>query len=163
MINILFNYQLRYKLSQPEKEPSILYIYYVLIGFYGYTLWRKGSRDKPELKVNKISARVNFLIVGFGALSAFGVGHMFANYTGANNPYLDAFTTVFSFVASFLEAKKIISSWVYWIFINAATIILYIQQELFIYLALTIVYLVFSVIGFKTWKKTLQLYAKNNA
>ena len=135
-------------------SESILYIYYVVIGFYGYFLWKKGNNSK-SIKINSISLKNHFLIISSSVLISLIVGWFFKNNTDAVNPFLDAFTTVFSFVASFLEAKKIISSWVFWIVINTATVVLYAQQELYYYIFLTLVYVVFSVIGFLKWKRKL--------
>lgn len=134
-------------------SESILYVYYVVIGVYGYFLWKKKEAQKDVLQVQKIGLKKQMLLIAGGVIVAYSVGFGFENYSDATNPYLDAFTTVFSFIASFLEAKKILSSWVFWIVINTATIVLYLQQNLYVYLLLTIVYVVFSVIGLIEWNK----------
>lgn len=139
-------------------SESILYVYYVIIGAYGYKLWQRKETKKDGLKVQTISLKKHFLIILLGIIVALIVGYIFETNTDATNPYLDAFTTIFSFIASFLEAKKIISSWIFWMVINALTIILYLQQNLFIYLLLTVIYVVFSVIGYLQWKKKLKSY-----
>tara|TARA_B100000809_G_scaffold249300_2_gene280439 strand:+ start:10397 stop:10969 length:573 start_codon:yes stop_codon:yes gene_type:complete len=139
-------------------SESILYVYYVVIGVYGYSLWKKGAASDSRLKIKAIGIKKHVIIIIGSVLVALLVGWFFKNNTDAVNPYLDAFTTVFSFVASFLEAKKLISSWVFWMVINTATIVLYAQQELYSYLFLTIVYVVFSVIGFIKWRKKMTGY-----
>jgi len=89
------------------------------------------------------------------------LGYFFGECTEAVNPYLDALTTIFSFIASILEARKILTSWLFWIFINLMTITLYVQQNLIIYVSLTIVYFVFSIVGYLEWKKSHQLTKAN--
>lgn len=138
-------------------SESILYIYYVAIGIYGYLLWKKKEDEKDALKVQTINLKKHLLLVVSGIIIAVVIGFYFKMNTDAVNPYLDAFTTVFSFIASFLEAKKILSSWVFWVIINTATIILYVQQSLLLYLLLTIIYVVFSVIGYLEWRKKYQI------
>lgn len=138
-------------------SESILYVYYVVIGIYGYSLWKKGNDSSFQVRVKTMQSKKVFLIVVGSTLLSFFVGSVFSKYTDAVNPYLDAFTTVFSFVASFLEAKKIITSWVFWMVINSATIVLYAQQELYYYLLLTLGYIIFSVVGYLEWRKKLKL------
>lgn len=140
---------------------SILYIYYVFIGIYGYQLWKKKNQPKGNLQIQTISLKKHFLIVTSGILFALIAGQYFKSYTDAVNSYLDAFTTIFSFIASFLEAKKILSSWLFWIVINTATILLYFQQSLDYYLLLTIVYVAFSFIGYIDWKKKYEIITQN--
>lgn len=142
-------------------SESILYIYYVFIGIYGYQLWKKKNNPKDNLKIQTVSLKKHFLIVISGILLALIAGQCFKSYTNAVNPYLDAFTTTFSFIASFLEARKILSSWLFWIVINTATILLYFQQSLDYYLLLTVIYIAFSFIGYIDWKKKHQINKAN--
>ena len=138
-------------------SESILYFYYVVIGIYGYLLWKKKESQKDALRVQTISSKKHFSLVVLGTMIAFTVGFYFEINTKAVNPYLDAFTSVFSVIASFLEAKKIVSSWIFWIIINTVTIVLYFQQSLLLYLMLTVIYTVFSMVGFLEWKKKYQI------
>ena len=84
----------------------ILYIFYVIIGIYGYSLWKKENTDKLVLKIGRINPKINLIIICFGSLSAFGVGYTFASYTDANNPYLDAFTSCLVLLQAFLRRRK---------------------------------------------------------
>lgn len=139
-------------------SESILYIYYVFVGIYGYFLWKKKENEKGTWQVQTLSQIQHLVIIASGIVIALGVGTYFKINTDAVNPYLDAFTTVFSFIASFLEAKKILSAWVFWICINMATVFLYAQQGLILYLFLTITYGVFSIIGYREWNKKRHSY-----
>lgn len=132
-------------------SEAILYIYYVIIGVYGYLVWSK-ERD-GQLHIQRINLLQHTLIIIGGCITTAVVGYLFDTYTDASKPYLDAFTTIFSFIASFMEARKIISAWIFWIVINLTTVVLYLQENLPIYLGLTIVYLVFSVVGYREWSK----------
>lgn len=136
-------------------SEAILYVFYVGVGIYGFRLWNQ-IEDQEAIKIRKIRASLHIAIILGGTLLALLLGLFFEKNTDAANPYLDAFTTIFSLIASILEAKKIISSWIFWIFINAATVILYIQQDLKYYLFLTLVYCVFSIIGYVKWRKLYQ-------
>ena len=89
-------------------------------------------RDRGENKiVIKRTSNLNIaLILVSGMCLSFGVGYLFDNYTNAQRPFADATTSVFSILASFMEAHKWLSSWVFWIAINAFSIWLYFDREL---------------------------------
>lgn len=144
----LFFYQKLY-------AEAILYTYYVIIGFYGYYLWNK---NKLAPIIVKQWSLVNHAILIFSSiLLALGLGYVLKKYTDADKPYIDAYTTIFSFSASYLEAKKILSTWLYWIVINGVTIWLYYSKELNYYGILTIIYFIASFWGYYSWRKSYKL------
>lgn len=132
-------------------SESILYIYYVLIGFYGWYLWRKPNDGTEELHIHKWFPKNHIITLSVGVVIGYLMGYIFDEYTDAQNAYLDAYTTTFSFIASYMEAKKVLSSWVYWIIINGVTIWLYTSRGLDIYTLLTVVYFIMSFVGLRDW------------
>lgn len=136
-------------------SESILYVYYVLIGIYGYYHWKKSLQESKNFGVTDFSIQTYVYLIVLGEVLALILAYIFDNYTNANMPYLDAHTTVFSFIASYLEAKKKLASWKFWIVINAVTIVLYLNRDLNLYTGLTVVYLVFSFVGYFQWKRKM--------
>jgi nicotinamide mononucleotide transporter len=134
-------------------SEAILFVYYVIIGVYGYWLWTTKSEQNTPIEITKISKTILLISILTGSLGAVSLGWFFANYSDADSPYFDAATTAFSFVASYLEVKKYIAAWLFWIVINGATIFLYVSKDLNIYTLLTVVYFVFSFFGFWSWRK----------
>ena len=122
---------------------------------YGYVLWDRKEKLNTELKISKKGILFHTLFVVVGIFAATILGFVFKNYTNAENAYLDAFTTVFSFIASYFEANKIISAWLFWIVLNGVTIYLYTQRGLDIYMGLTVIYFVASFVGYVKWKKAM--------
>ncbi len=133
-------------------SEAILYTYYVVIGIYGWYIWRKPG--KP-LKVSDWGLKPNALVLLVGISGSLSLGSFFHHFSDADKPFADAATTVFSFLASFMEARKVLSSWLYWIVINAGTILLYYTKSLDYYAGLTLIYLVFSFTGYISWRKKL--------
>jgi nicotinamide mononucleotide transporter len=131
-------------------SESFLYLFYVLIGVYGYLKWHT-SEDK-RLAVTEWSwqRHVPYWIAG---LFFFVIaGNLLHRYSDAEKPYADAFSTVFSFIATYLEAKKILSAWIYWIVLNLYSIWLYGSKELYVYALLMAVYTALSFRGYQVWK-----------
>ncbi|WP_298531218.1 nicotinamide riboside transporter PnuC [uncultured Algibacter sp.] len=136
-------------------SESILCIYYVLIGIYGFIHWKKSSKNNKDFLVSDYPLSTYLLLLFIGEILSLLLAFGFDNYTSAKMPYLDAHTTVFSFIASYLEAKKKLASWKFWIVINAVTIVLYLNRDLNYYTFLTFVYFVFSFVGYFQWKKKM--------
>lgn len=134
-------------------SESLLYIYYVVVGVYGYRLWYKNKLGNG-LKVSNLPGKKLVLILLFGAVLSVVLGYLFSRYSGAKSPYLDAVTTSFSLIASFLEARKILFSWLLWIVVNILTLLLYYKTGLWMYFGLTIIYAMVSVVGYIKWRRS---------
>lgn len=136
-------------------SEAILYSYYVVVGFYGYYLWSRKSKDDSLLRISDVNPTNHVYYILSSCVLAFSLAWFFNTYTDAERPYIDSFTTVFSFLATFLEAKKVLSSWKYWIVINGFTIGLYFDKGLDIYAGLILVYFIMSFVGYFKWKKLI--------
>ena len=82
-----------------------------------------------------------------------------ANYTPADFPYLDTFTTVFAVFATYLVTQKVLENWLYWVVIDAVSIYLYQAKDLMPTVVLFSLYTVIATFGYFKWQN---LY-KNNA
>jgi nicotinamide mononucleotide transporter len=52
-----------------------------------------------------------------------------------------------------MVARKVLENWLYWIVIDAVSIFLYIDRELYQTAVLFMLYLVLAVIGYIAWRK----------
>ena len=133
-------------------SEAILYIYFVLIGIYGWYMWNKKDSAGDSLKITDYSWKSHSLVIVIGLLGTYFLGNFFSS-TDAARPYHDASSTSFSFLASYLEAKKILSGWLYWICINAFSVWLYFDRDLYMYSGLMVIYFILSIYGYWNWKK----------
>jgi len=131
---------------------SILYVFYVLVGIYGWKTW---SDHKSDLQVKSTGLPFHAKAIGSGIALALGLGFLSSNYTDAERPFPDAFSTIFSFIASYMEAHKLLSSWIFWIVINLFSIWLYLDRGLRLYSGLMVIYFLLSVAGYLQWRKEL--------
>ncbi|MCO4804967.1 MAG: nicotinamide mononucleotide transporter [Flavobacteriales bacterium] len=132
-------------------SEAILYSYYVWIGIYGWIRWSSKSNEK--IAIVFWSSKAHIIAIGLGLILAPALGYFMNTYTESNSPYIDAFTTVFSFIASYMQARKVMSSWHFWIVINAVSIGLYYSRDLYLYTGLMVVYFALSIVGLIQWKK----------
>ena len=134
-------------------SEAILYGFYVLFGFYGWYNWSKG-KGQSNLPVIIKGATWHILFFAIGIVGSLGLGYFFQSTTDAENSFEDAFSTVFSFIATYFETQKILSSWLYWIILNAFSVYLYSIRGLEIYGSLMVIYFALSIWGFIEWRKS---------
>ena len=139
-------------------SEAILYTWYVAMGIWGWVRWtaREQAGDNP---VVTLSLAGNALLTAVCLLSGLLLGHLLATHTSAERPLIDALTTTFSFAATFLEVRKVLHAWLYWIVINLVTVWLYQDRALDIYAGLIGVYSVLSVVGFVRWLRVYRAQA----
>lgn len=143
---------------------SMLYFYYVIAGFYGWYAWSK-QKDAVETEVLKIhtwsiSQHIKAILAGvfFIILLSF----VLRNFTDAQLPVLDASTTVFSFIATYMVTRKILENWIYWIIIDIVTTGMYFYRAYYLYALLMIVYTIIALVGYIRWK-TVYLETSSSA
>jgi nicotinamide mononucleotide transporter len=143
-------------------SDSLEQVYYLGASVYGWWYWKGSLRENHTvLDMTYGSGRelITWLVVTITASVALGelmsrvhrwVPGLFPE--AASYPYLDALTTVMSFVAMWLMARKHIESWLYWIVVDIIGIWLYYAKNVkFISLLYTIL-LVLAIIGFVNWR-----------
>ena len=71
-------------------------------------------------------------------------------------PYLDAFITAFSIIATWMTAKKVIQNWIFWVVIDALAIYLYASRSFYLISGLYGLYTILSISGYFQWKKKIE-------
>jgi len=138
---------------------SVLQLFYLLMAAYGWYQWRRGGADGEELTVSTWPVRFHLLAIGSVLLLVFISGELLTRYSDAALPFLDSLTTWGAVVATFMVTRKVLENWIYWFVIDAVSIALYFQRDLFFTAALFFVYLVMIVIGYRSWRASMQLAA----
>ncbi len=134
-------------------SETILYVFYAVVGGYGYYYWDKYSNQTFNIKRTSIT-QIIVMTIG-AALAGLGLGYIMSN-TDAVNPYYDAASTTFGILATFLELYKYFAAWGFWIIINAYTIWLYGIKDLNFFAVQMIIYTTLSIYGFVTWRKKIK-------
>ena len=135
--------------------------YYVLMNAYGWYFWLRGGdarRQAGELIVGRVPTTQWPVIVLITLVATLLMGWYFDTQTDAALAYPDSATTVASFVAMWMSAKKYLESWLLWFVIDVAQIVLYMikaveDPELYWYALLYLVYLALAVMGWRAWRE----------
>ncbi len=136
---------------------SGLQVFYIGIGIYGWYQWLFGSEVKAELKVISFSLNKNSLLIILGCFIWIPFGFVAHRYSTQVMPYLDAFITAFSLIATWMTAKKIVENWLYWIVIDSLAILLYTYRGFYLIAVIYFIYTILAFIGYLKWKRKLKV------
>ncbi|MEM9303768.1 MAG: nicotinamide riboside transporter PnuC [Pseudomonadota bacterium] len=132
-------------------QESLLNVFYLVMAVYGWWQWRHGGGDRGELPVQRWSAGRHLTVIGGTSVVVVVAGTLFDRYTNADYPYLDAFTTWFAVVTTWMVARKVLENWLYWFVIDSTAIYLYLQKGFVLTAVLFFVYLIIIVFGYRSW------------
>jgi len=150
---------------------SALNAYYLIMAVYGYWAWRKNTYN--ELATNNIKQEQSFTVVSWQmswhikscailAVISMGWGYFMANYTPADFPYLDTFTTIYAVFATYLITQRVLENWIYWIVIDFVSIYLYIQKALYPTTLLFIIFVLIATYGYFKWRALFKSNTNKN-
>lgn len=140
-------------------------IYFFILTFYGWWLWLQGKRkDTNVIEVEQNSLKVNIIYGVSIIVLTLGLGYVMQHIheyvpnlfpEAASFPYLDAFTTVMSFAATILMAKKKFEAWYLWILVDIIGIWLYYTKGVKFIALEYVVFLILAIKGFVVWRSKL--------
>lgn len=132
---------------------ALLNFYYMGMSVYGFWAWHQHGKQTEALHISRWPWlwHGGFIAVGI-AVSA--IVSVYLQKTGqSQSPMLDAYTTVFSVMNTWLIARKVLENWIYWMLIDVATTVLYIDTGYYATAALFVLSTILSVTGFISWVK----------
>lgn len=133
-------------------------------GLFAYLCWKKKIYAESALQVFyiglaglgilgygneiEISGVFHLVLISGAVLGTITLGVILNKTTDATLPFLDAFTTVFSIVATWLMVNMIHENWLYWIVIDTISIYLYAKRGLQLSSTLFFLYLLLALDGY---------------
>ena len=134
-------------------SSSLLNFYYMIMAVYGFTLWRSGGEKGEELEITQWSLKKHLYMIVSGIIIAIVLAYLSDIYTDAKFPYLDTFVMVFSVIATWMLAKKVLENWLYWMVIDSAAIVLYWKSGYLATIMLFILYILLAFYAYYFWRK----------
>ena len=144
-----------------------LQFYYVAMGVYGWIHWARldNQKAKTALPVTSVTAKMALLLSVISVVLFFIIAQLLIRFTDSPVPWIDAFTTSLSFVATWMLARKIMEHWIIWIVVDAVSIGLYLHRGLYSSIILFAVLTVLAILGYfewrNQWKKTTLAHSKS--
>ena len=137
---------------------AALNVFYLAMAVYGFQKWRNRGplRDEKPVEIHFWSIKAHAVAISSVLLLSAITGYLLDRYTPAAWPYIDSFTTWSSVITTFMVVKKVMENWIYWFVIDAISMVVFWERELYFLSALFALYLVLVVIGYVSWQNILK-------
>jgi nicotinamide mononucleotide transporter len=133
---------------------SALQIYYIGMAIYGWHQWTRSGEGETALTISRWNLKQHIIAVVLIAVATIVSGYLLGAGTDARLPFLDSFTTWSSVLTTYMVARKILENWLYWLIIDAASIYLYLDRELYFTALLFAIYIIIIFFGWFSWLKS---------
>lgn len=128
------------------------FLYFILL-IYGWNCWRRGATVEEGLPLLRMTIRQFYF---FGLLALFPVIAVWLSldhYMNSEVALLDALVTVLSMLAIWLLGRKIIESWLLWIFVDCLYVVLYLWKQMPFHAFMSLFDSVMCVVGYVYWMR----------
>ncbi len=132
---------------------ALLNFYYIGMAVYGYWLWRKHGKTEDTLAITSWGWPKNLAFIAIGLIISATATYYLTTNNQSQSPALDAYTTVFAVMNTWLMAKKVLQNWLYWVIIDAAAVVLYVETSYYATAALFVLNTILAIAGYTSWVK----------
>lgn len=135
----------------------ILHLFYVAMNAYGWWYWLYGGNRGQDdaLHVSSTPLRQGLLLAGASVIGIGLMGAALSRWTDADYAYWDSATTVLSFAAMWMMARKQVENWLLWFLVDVIAVVLYLVKGLNLYAILYGVYLAMAISGWLAWRRSM--------
>ncbi len=139
----------------------ILSLFYIVMAVWGWFSWTKTNlkTEENDHKIGQWKLKIHVLNVLISSVLALIIGWFFDQHTNQVLPYHDGFITVFSIAATFMVTQKILENWIYWVFIDIASVQLFSYRGFYVVAFQMLVYSIIAIYGYYQWRK--DVYVKH--
>lgn len=129
-------------------------IVYLVMGIMGAILW---SRSKQRQSITQCSSLERVLYIFGGGAATFCIASIL-KYTDDPLPWLDSFSTVSGFIATYYMVKRKLDTWVIWTVNDIVYIIEYfmLPNTAWWLLGLNCVWAVMAIMSYVNWRRIMK-------
>lgn len=132
---------------------ALLNFYYMGMAIYGFWIWQKHGKQTDTLLISRWPFKKHFCFI-VGGLVVSALLSAYLQQSGqSQSPVLDAYTTVFSVMNTWLIARKVLENWLYWVVVDGAATLLYVQTGYYATAVLFVLNMILAIAGFISWVK----------
>ena len=129
-------------------------IFYLIVDlpmiFISFFMWKKNLDTKLKVYAKRLSLHNSILII-IVSLVAICIYGLFLKFVGGENVFVDATSTVVSFIATLLMALRYREQWFMWIVVYAVSIVMWATTFDLLMLIMSICCFVSCFIGYLEW------------
>jgi nicotinamide mononucleotide transporter len=134
---------------------SALQVFYIAMAAYGWRAWRPARGEPAQLRVRTWPPRRHVLALSAVLLATALNVRLLPGDSGPFVAGADALVAWGSVFATWLTARKVLESWLYWIVFDLVAAVLYFAQGFHATAGLFVVYVVLAIKGFVAWRADL--------
>lgn len=129
-------------------------VIYLIMGIFGALLW---SRTKSEQRITKCSIRERILYTTVISVGTFCVSNVLKS-TNDPLPWLDAFSTITGFVATYYMVKRKLDSWIIWAINDISYVVEYfmLPDRAWWLLGLNAVWTIMAILSYLNWNRVMK-------
>lgn len=136
-----------------------LQVFYAAISAYGWYHWLFGGANRTVLRVSRTPRPWALALPVVWAAGLVLVGTVLGRTTEATIPYTDSALAAASLIAMWMMSRKYLENWAVWIAVDVVSIVVFIQQRLYLTAFLYLVFLGLATQGlvewYRSWKRSL--------
>ncbi|MBX3703881.1 MAG: nicotinamide riboside transporter PnuC [Steroidobacteraceae bacterium] len=132
---------------------AALQLLYVVLAIYGWFAWRPGGGAPP--RPGRWPLRHHLLALAAVAAATAASTALFGQLALSSAPLADSLGTWASVVATWLLARRIVDTWIWWIAVDTGLAALFATQGLTGTAALYLAYAALAVAGWRSWRRAM--------
>ena len=134
---------------------AALQVFYIAMAAYGWRAWRAAHGEPAELRIRTWPRRRHVLALAAVLLATVLNVRLLPGESGLFVAGADAFVAWGSVFATWLTARKVLESWVYWIVFDVVAAVLYFAEGFHATAGLFVIYVMLAIRGFVAWRADL--------
>jgi nicotinamide mononucleotide transporter len=134
---------------------AALQVFYIAMAAYGWRAWRSIHGESAGLRVRTWPRSWHVLALTAVLLATALNVRLLPGESGLFVAGADAFVAWGSVFATWLTARKVLESWLYWIVFDVVAAVLYFAEGFHATAGLFVVYVVLAIRGFLAWRADL--------
>jgi nicotinamide mononucleotide transporter len=143
---------------------ALLQLYYAGMALFGWWNWRQLRQHSGQQKpVVEWRWGAHAQLIGGTLIVGLLFGYLMQQFTSTDFAWLGAQISCFAILGTWLTARKVVSNWLYWVVIDAASVYMYLQTELYFFAALFVIYTLTAASGYLAWRSNYRQQQLNNA
>jgi nicotinamide mononucleotide transporter len=129
--------------------------YFVVMSIYGWYQWAKKDKNEQHIAISRCNMKEYIINTALFLVSLIVLYFVLKTQTDSKVPILDSITSSFYIVAMWLQTRKKLESWTFWIIGDLLIIPLLIYQGLLFSGFQYLVFLIIATSGYFEWKKKI--------
>lgn len=131
---------------------AFLQIIFALLSLYGWWSWAR-REEGTVLAVRRTGRSEALWLVGLTLFGTWGATRWLDHQTDSPVPLWDATVLVWSLVATYGQARKLLECWWVWIAVDLISIPLYVSRKLYPTAALYGIFTFICIMGLRAWTR----------